>query len=313
LKGRTYPRVDLSKVGDWFLALSTYGLPLTEITSRRLLDKEENHQISRELKDKINAWKERISINDPDDSEYKYFLDGIEALLSRPLESADLLVPLASDLSLGDLVSAHPKGKNIHYLSRIGCSIFGYLNSGQHNLFEGALFWAIIRSPDFNPLLQKVISDSRLYTNGFQDILIQSKDGISRVLVKKWFQYFGLITNGRIDNQKLSILLWYAIVFELNEIALRQECQKFYVEELSGVLAEKFSISMTAVDFSFIIDWLYSHVNRQTIDGFPSGRGHKGLPSKPSIQIIEIKGKIPLSLADQIHLFELKRAISFGG
>ncbi len=79
MKERTYPRIDINKVSNWISTLSTYGLPLTEISSRKLNEKEKNGQITQDLKEKIRFWKKSKGIDDQDDLEYKYFLEGVES------------------------------------------------------------------------------------------------------------------------------------------------------------------------------------------------------------------------------------------
>lgn len=313
MKERTYPRVDLNKVSNWLSVLSSYSLPLTEISSRKLNEKENKKQLSGDLKQKITTWKKNKGIADQDDLEYKYFLEGIEVLLSRPLEKEDLDVPLLYDLTIGEIVGYELTRKNIYYLSKFGYRLFTYWNLKQHNLYEAMLFWLIIRSKSFNPLLQKIISDPRIYNNGLQDNLIPSRDGISRALVQKWLQYFSLIRNNKLDESRLSILLLYSLIFEINEVVENQGPSKFYVEELCELVSERFSISLTAIDLSVMLEWIYSNVGREAMVGFPSGRGHKGLPSKPSVQILEINTVIPLLLLNEIQLFEVKKSILFGG
>jgi hypothetical protein len=66
-------------VSNWISTLSTYGLPLTEISSRKLNEKEKNGQITQDLKEKIRFWKKSKGIDDQDDLEYKYFLEGVES------------------------------------------------------------------------------------------------------------------------------------------------------------------------------------------------------------------------------------------
>jgi hypothetical protein len=300
-------------VSNWISTLSTYGLPLTEISSRKLNEKEKNGQITQDLKEKIRFWKKSKGIDDQDDLEYKYFLEGVEALLCRPLEKEDLYVPLIQDLTLGNVVGLEIARKKIYYLSNLGCRLSGYWDSKQHDLYEAMLFWLIIRSNNFNPLVQRLISDPRLYQIGFQDGLIPSQDGISRALVRKWLQYFSLIKNKKLDETKLAVLLLYAVIFELNEAVKKQSPLKFYVEEWEQIVSEQFSISTSAICIGAILEWLYSKIDRQTMVGFPSGRGHKGLPSKPSIQILEINKEISLSIVGEVQPYEIRKVISFGG
>ena len=313
MKERTYPRIDLDKVSNWLSALSIYGLPLTEMSFRKLNEKEKKGQISGDLKEKIKSWKKRKGLDDQDDLEYKYFLEGIEALMCRPLEKEDLCVPLLDDLTLGDIAGFELSRKTIYYLSKLGCRLSGYGDSRQQDLYEAMLFWLIIRSESFNPLIQKLISDRRLYQMGYQDVLIPSRDGISRALVRKWLQHFSLIKNNKLDESKLAVLLLYALIFEINEAVQKQSPAKFYVEELEQIVYEQFSISTSAIDVGIMLEWLYSHISRQTMVGFPSGRGHKGLPSKPSVQILEINNEIPLSIVSEVQPYEVRKAISFGG
>jgi hypothetical protein len=300
-------------VSNWLSVLSTYGLPLTEMSSRKLNEKEKDGQITENLKEKIRFWKKSKGIDDQDDLEYKYFLEGIEALLNRPLEKEDMYVPLLQDLTIGDVTGFELTRKTIYYLSNLGCRLSGYWDSRQHDLYEAMLFWLIIRSQSFNPLIQKLISDRRLYQIGFQDGLIPSQDGISRALLRKWLQHFFLIKNGKLDESKLAVLLLYALIFEVNETVKKQSPAKLYVEELEQIVTEQFSISMPAIDIGVMLEWLYDNVDRQTVAGFPSGRGHKGLPAKPSVQILEINKEIPLSLVSEVQPHEIMKAISFGG
>jgi hypothetical protein len=313
LKRRTYPRVDLNKLSNWISALSSYGLPLIELSARKLSDNERRGSLSLEVKQKIQAWKKLKGLEDPDDLEYKYFLESIEAILSRPLENEDMYVPLFQDLSIGKITSFKPNRKRIYYLSKLGCNLANYWGLRQHHYYEATLFWSIIRCTKFNPLIQSLISNPRFYQEGFHDQLIPSRDGISRALVRKWLQHFFLIKNNKPDEAKLAILLLYALVLELNCIIEHKGSLKQYVGVLCETVSEKFSITATAVGFDFLLEWLYSHLDRQVIVGFPSGRGHLGLPSKPSIQILEINGLIPLSIIGEIQSYEIQKAISFGG
>lgn len=313
LKHRTYPRVDLNKVSNWLYALSVYGLPLIELSSRKLADRERATTLSVELKQKVQAWKKFKGLEDPDDLEYKYFLEGIEAILSRPLVNEDMDIPLSQNLRLGEIVGVELSRKKIYYLSKLGSNLTNYWESKQHHIYEAALFWSIIRSKNFNPLIQELISDPRFYQKGLQDELIRSQDGISRALVKKWLQHFFLIKNNVPDKSKLAILLLYALALEINEKVEQKGVLEEYVGELCETVSEKFSITATAVNFGLLLECLYSHLNRQTVAGFPSGRGHLGLPSKPSVQMLEIKSVIPLSVMGEIQSYEIQKAISFGG
>ncbi|MDH5690997.1 MAG: hypothetical protein OEY81_06190, partial [Candidatus Bathyarchaeota archaeon] len=183
----------------------------------------------------------------------------------------------------------------------------------QHHLYEAALFWLLIRSKSFNPLIQKLLSDYRFYEKGLQDELIPSQNGISRALVKKWLNYFGLLNQDQLDKSKLAIMLMYGTTFEINEQLLEGKKWKEYVGNICRHLSNSFSIAEGSIDFSVFLDCLYSHVGRDVLRGYPSGRGHKGLPSKPSIQILELSKCISLSNVDRVDPSNLMKAIKFGG
>jgi len=313
LKLRTYPRVDLAKVSNWLVALSSYGLPLIELSSRKIAEREKKGDFSTEVKQQLTSWKESRELKDPDDLEYKYFLEGIGAILARQLAKEDLDVPLAQNLSFGDVAGSQPSRIRLYYLSRLGSTLVGYWNSKQYHLYESTLFWLLIRSEHFNPLIQGLISDPRFYQMGLQDELISSRDGVSRALVRKWIQYFSLVRGNRPDKSRLATILLFALALEINELVEHKGPLKEYVSELCRTASRRFSITETAVDFSVFLDCLYSHLDRQTIAGFPSGRGHTGLPSKPSIQILEVNSYIPLSIIGAIQPYEVQKAIVFGG
>jgi hypothetical protein len=305
--------VDLSKVTSWLVALSCYGLPLIELSSRKISERKKKGELTPEVIKELTTWKKSIGLEDPDDLEYKYFLEGIEALLSRQFTIEDKEVPLSQNLTLGDIVGTELGRKKIYYLSKLGSTLANYLETSQHHLYEATLFWLIIRSMCFNPLIQGIISNPRFYQTGLRDELIPSRDGISRAVVKKWLVYFSLINNNQLDKAKLAILFLYALALEINESIEQRGALKEYVYELCRGFSDRFSISLNAIDFGSLLDCLYSHVNRQIISGYPTGRGHQGLPSKPSVQILEINSTIPLSVLSQIQSYEVQKAIVFGG
>ncbi|MEM2506996.1 MAG: hypothetical protein QXF61_08150 [Nitrososphaeria archaeon] len=313
-KHRTYPRVDLSKVPNWIIALSYYSLPLIELSSMNLNKKERKGILSAEVKNSIIMWKSSKGLEDVDELEYKYFLEGIGAIKARPINQEDLDVPLSDNLHIRDIMGTEPlKAKKMYYLSRFGSQLAMYWTNGQYFLYEATLFWLLIRSKSFFPLLQKIVSDPRVYQVGLQDELIPSKDGMSRALVKKWLKYFGLIKQADLDGSRLAVLLFCASLMELNEKIADVRNRKEYVDELCHYLSDTFSISEVAVDFGVFLDYIYSHVDRSVVDGYPSGRGHRGLLSKPSVQILEIKKAFPLTILESIQVSEIKKAILLGG
>jgi hypothetical protein len=313
LKFRTYPRVDLAKVSNWISALSYYGLPLIELSSRRLADREKASTLSSKLKAKLILWKKTKGLEDPDELEYKYFLEGIEALCARALSPEDLDIPLFENVTLGDAVNTSSSRAKVYYLSRLGSLLASFWTNEQHHLYEATLFWLLIRSKNFNPLIQKLLSDHCFYEKGLRDELIPSQDGISRALVKKWLNYFGLLEQDQLDQSKLAIMLLYGSTFEINEQFLQRKKWKEYVGEVCRYLSNRFSIGEGAIDFGVFLDCLYSRVDRNVLRGYPSGRGHRGLPSKPSVQILELSNCIPFSSIESVQPFDILNAIAFGG
>lgn len=312
MKLRTYPRVDLSKVNSWITALTFYSLPLTEMSSKKLAERERNGTLPKDLKERLKLWKRSMLIEDADDLEYKYFLEGIEAIHDRNLTAEDLVISLSENLTIGDILPSRSSSVKLYYLSRFGSILSEYLSLKQHNLYEAALFWMLIRSSRFNPLVQAVLSDKRLYQTGFRDDLIPSHDGISRNLVKKWLRYFDLLREDRLSAPRLIVMLSYSLVMEINEQLTQKARIREYVEELCRYMSKRFSIAAT-IDFSVLLDLVYLHVDRKVIAGFPSGRGHEGLPSRPNIQILEINECIPLSIIEKLQPFDATKAIKFGG
>jgi hypothetical protein len=301
------------RVSNWITALSFYSLPLNELSSRRLAEKERNGTLSRDLKEQLTRWKKSIGLEDADDLEYKYFLEGIDAIRARDLETEDLTASLATGLPLGSILAKEPQSVKLYYLSRLGSMLAEYLSSRQHHLYEAALFWSLIRSDRFNPLIQRLLSDRRFYEIGLKDALIPSGDGISRNLVKKWLKYFDLLKEDILNRPKLVIMLLYSLAMEINEKVIQEGKLREYVEQLCRYASQRFSISDATIDISVLLDSLYSHIGRQVIAGFPSGRGHQGLPLKPTVQILEINEPIPLSNLEKIQAFDIMKAIRFGG
>ena len=313
LKSRTYPRVDLVRVINWISALSYYGLPLIELSSRSLKDREKKGNLSSKLKAKLMRWKETKGLKDSDELEYKYFLEGIEAIHSRTLSTEDFDIPLFQGATLGDIIFTPSSRTKIYYLSRLGSLLTSFWTDKKHHLYEAALFWLLVRSKRFNPLIQKLLSDFRFYDKGLRDELIPSQDGISRALVKKWLNYFGLLNQNQLDKSKLTVMLMYSTTFEINEQFLERKKWKEYIYNVCRYLSNSFSIAESSIDFCVFLDYLYSCVDRDVLRGYPSGRGHKGLPSKPSIQILELNKCIPLSNLDHVDPSNLLKAIKFGG
>jgi len=313
LKFRTYPRVDLAKVSNWLRVLSYYGLPLIELSSRRLADREKEGSLPSNLKAKLILWKKTKRLEDPDELEYKYFLEGIGALCARGLSSEDLAIPLFEGVTLGDVVNTSGSRVKVYYLSRLGSLLASFWANEQHHLYEAAIFWLLIRSKAFNPLIQRLLSDHRFYEKGLRDELIPSQDGISRALVKRWLSYFGLLKQDRLDQSKLAIMLLYGSTFEINEQFLQRKQWKEYVGEVLISLSDRFSIAEGAIDFGVFLDCLYSRVDRNVLRGYPSGRGHRGLPSKPTIQILELSKRIPLSSIESVQPSDILNAIVYGG
>ena len=116
-----------------------------------------------------------------------------------------------------------------------------------------------------------------------------------------------------LNRPKLVIMLLYSSVMEINEKVAQEGKLREYVEQLCGYTAKRFSISDATIDISVFLDSLYSNIGREVIAGFPSGRGHQGLPLKPTVQILEINEPIPLSGLEKIQAFDIMKAIRFGG
>lgn len=266
-----------------------------------------------EVKKKIMLWKKIRKLEDTDELEYKYFLEGIGAIKARSINLEDMDVPLSDNVTIRDILGREQHRAKMYYLSKLGSQLATYWAHEQYTLYEATLFWMLIRSKSFNPLIQKMLSDPRVYHMGFEDELIPSQDGISRILVKKWLQYFGLLRQNHIDRSRLAALLLYSSIMEINEKITEIGKWKEYVNKLCQYLSSTFYISEVAVDYGTLLDYVYSHVERYVIEGFPSGRGHRGLPSKPSIQILEIKGLIPLLNLESIQVSEIRKAILLGG
>jgi hypothetical protein len=303
--------VDLSKVSNWIRALSFYGLPLVEFSSRKLIDSEKMGTLSSNLKAELILWKKTKGLDDPDELEYKYFLDGIGVIQSRSFSSEDMEIPISDSTTLGDFVCTGNPRIKMYYLSRLGSLLENFLSNRQYHLYEAGLFWLLIRSKKFNPLIQKILSDPRFYEKGFRDEFIPSQDAVSRGLVKKWLCYFGLLDEHKLNKPKLVATLLYASTLEINEQFLRRGKWKEYVGDACSYLSNCFSITEASIDFNIFLDYLYTRANY--LKGFPSGRGHRGLPSKPNIQILELKSPIQLSNIGPIQSPDLIKAIAFGG
>ena len=312
MKTRTYPRVDLSKLNNWIQALMYYSLPLNELSSRKLSEKERKGIITEDLKHRIMLWKRSKGLEDTDELEYKYFLEGIDAIRGRPVHMEDLEVPLFNSVKIRDILGTDFSRVKMYYLTKFGRRLAQLWLNGQHALYELTLFWLLIRSKCFTPLIQRALSDPRVYERPFEEKIVPSQDGISRRLAVKWLRFFGLINQDRIDPLRLAVFLLYSSMMEINEKLSKNGVLKEYVNNLCHFLSECFSISQSAVDFGVFLDYIYCHTNRKIIEGFPSGRGHRGLPSKPSVQILEIKQPIPLPDIRLIEPLELRKAILFG-
>mgnify|MGYP000250472468 CR=1 FL=1 len=313
MRTRTYPRVDLSKLSNWILALAYYGLPLNELCSRKLNERERKGAITKDLKHRILLWKKSKGLEDADELEYKYFLEGINAIKARPVCIGDLEVPIFDNVKICDILGGADFSRvKIYYLTKFGQHLAQLWLNAQYVLYELTLFWLLIRSKRFTPLIQRTLSDPRVYKETFNEKLVPSQDGISRRLVGKWLRFFGLINQNRIDSLRLAVLLFYSSIMEINEKLSKNGMLKEYVNSLCYFLSESFSIPQSAVDFGVFLDYIYLHTNRKIVEGFPSGRGHRGLPSKPSVQILEIKQLIPLPDIKLIEPLELRKAIVFG-
>ena len=258
-------------------------------------------------------WKKSRRLNDPDELEYKYFFEGIDVVRVRAFGPEDVDIPLSENITLGDIMSTQYSRVKVYYLSRFGSLLASFWTNKKYHFYEATLFWLLIRSKSLNPLIQKLISDRRFYESGLRDEFIPSQDGISRTLVKKWLQYFGLLKQNQLNKSKLITMLLQATTLELNEQLIQRGIWKEYVGSLCKYLSNCFCIAEGAIDFSVLLDCLYSQVDREILAGYPSGRGHRGLPSKPSVQILEIGNHIPLSSVESIQPFEMIKAIAFGG
>lgn len=312
MKTRTYPRVDLSKLSSWILALMYYSLPLNELSSRKLDEKGKKGTITEDLKHQIMLWKRSNGLEDADELEYKYFLEGIEAIKARPVHIEDLEVPLFNSVKIRDVLGANFSRVKMYYLTKFGRHLAQLWLNGRQALYELTLFWLLIRSNRFTPLIQRTFSDPRVYEGSFEEKMVPSQDGISRRLVVKWLRFFGLIDQNRIDSLRLAVFLLYSSIMEINEKLSKNCVVKEYVSNLCRLLSERFSISQSVIDFGVFLDYIYRHTNRKIIEGFPSGRGHRGLPSKPSVQILEIKKPIPLPDIKFIEPLELRKAMLSG-
>lgn len=310
---RTYPRVDLTKISKWISALSFYSLPLIEISSKKLMQKKSRKELNSEHLKNIINWKKKLGLNDPDELEYKYFLEGIEAIKERSLSPEDLIIPISGNIAIGDLVSSNSSRTKLYYLSCKGSKIMDFWTKKQYHLYEAGLFWLLIRAKKFNPLIQKLISDPRFYSQILSDDYIPSKDGISRSLVKKWLDYFGLLEDNYLNQSKLIILVFYSLVFEMNEQFSKRGTWKEYVADICEFMLNKFSIANGVIEFNVLLDYIYLISDRDVLSGYPTGRGHVGLASKPSIQLLEMKKPLPYSNLETINPFNLRKAIPYGG
>ncbi len=289
---RTYPRVHLSKIEHWVQVLGTYALPLIEISERKLQERLEKRTLPAHIVERIHAWKTGADIHDSDELEYKYFLECIGAIYGRKATKTDLNVPLFDVLTLKDLRIQRLGAVKMYFLSRLGARLQQALERGQRGVYEALLFWLIIRSERFDPLIQRLIEDPRTYKEGLKDDYIPSNDAISRTVTLSWLQSLSLEHDGSLDTSLLARLMLYAVILEINE-----RCPlKDFVEILARKISERLSVAEAAIDFTLIIDFLYVNSPDGIVDGFPSGRGHLGLPSNPRVQMLEFKRPIPLDI-----------------
>jgi hypothetical protein len=299
----------LFKVKNWLQALSYYALPLIEFSTRKIEAKVAKGDINANVKDDIISWKATFGIQNSDELEYKYFLQGVGIIEGRPISNEDMEIPLGN-ICLKDLCPS--KQAKVFYLTKVGTELVEFDNNQQYHLFESFLFWLLLRSKAFNPLLQKLLSDSRCYNISINEEIIPSKDAMSRMIVKRWLGFFGLINGGRIDRSKLSILLLFSTVMELND-CISKSTIKELVENLTKNLSEAFSLNRSVVDFSVFLDYIFSAVDRSIMTGYPSGREHGGLPSRPSVQILEIDKPIPFSVMKKPEASGVIKSLLLGG
>ncbi len=293
---RTYPRIQLSKVVTWTRLLNVYALPLLEISDRRLRKRVDSGSITPSKKELINRWKKEVGISDPDELEYKYFLEGISAICERRANESDLDIPLFGTMTLKDLNLSRIEGTKMYYLSQLGVRLYSALEANRYDLVEAVLFWLILRSSVFEPVIQKVLADPRTYEHGVDDSLIPTKDAISRRMALTWLHHFGLLKERKIDTRRLSKMLLYAVLLEINELYYQSPWKKELVENTCRRLSASLSLPDSAIDFSILVDFVYLHSTPVYVEGFPSGRGHRGLPSNALIQLLEFKKPIPLDI-----------------
>ena len=287
-----------------------YSIPWIELSERKLKKRKRTGQVTPEMYDRIRFWKEELSIVDSDDLEYKYFLENIDVIKTRLVAESDMHVTLFGSLKILDIIGERNARIQMSYLSQLGYLLTSFLESGKYDLYESCLFWLLIRSDKFKPIIQVLLSDPRFYIDEYKEERIISRDGISRALAKKWLNYFGLLKSGKPDYDKISILLLYATVFEINQTLKHYGSWKVYVEEACENLSQAFSISQSTIDYGVFLDIIYERSNGG-VKGYPSGRGHSTLPSKREIQILSFQRKISFEGLSGLDFVLLRHAIRF--
>ncbi len=293
LGARTYPRVQLPKVTNWIRALGVYALPLVEISTRKLHARAEAGELTETVLQRMDLWKRDAGIADPDELEYKYFLQAIDAINERSIEPDELSIPALGDMRLGELLDLGRRNAKMYYLSASGRKLKVALDNRRSDIYEATLFWMLLRTKSFDLLIQRVVSDPRSYQIALTESAVPSQDAVSRRMTVSWLQSLGIVHEQMLDARKLAAALLMAVIFELNECYVSEKSAAYYVDELSRRLSQKFSLSESIVSFRALLDLIVARAPSGCVLVYPSGRGHAGLPTEPLIQLLEFRKAIP--------------------
>lgn len=297
---RTYPRAyALSKVKNWLFILDQYAVPLIEISRRKLNEREDSSEIDSEVLDRVRQWKEMKGIALSDDLEYKYFLQHISCLTYRTLDKeTDLYVPLGGDGPPLSEVVTDPSGReHMYYLTPDGRELTRYVQSGENLKYEGMLWWLLLRCTDFQPILQRAITNPNVYVSKpFEDAAF-SRDSTSRECVYHWAQYFSLIqSEGIISRQRMGHLLAMAVTFELNQRVENEDVTELIIQNWLEDVRSQFQLDSSFFDLAQALEIAYE-ANQDRIDGYTAGRRMKSLPHHPDCQVLSINRNLTVPIS----------------
>lgn len=306
----SYPAVDkLDDLKRIIKSMEFVAIPYSYLDKRNLEKLLSNGNLSNQVYDQIREWKYQHGIKDTQGylSDIISLLKNLGIVQNRNIEEFEFAIALGGDgLPLGEFIKSI--SVKTTELTTIGHKLSDLLSKGDPSSlkeYDATLFWLFIRNYIYKPLWQWLMERQEVFTSVNIEVILRKIENdtynISRIV--RWSDYFDLyglnLNNPKLkilDRKKILARIFYATILELNESFLTKDdiAVGISVEEIVNYLSKRFKIDTTYVNFYKILEVIFKKNSSKSITATTSSRGGKSLPNYESINMLRIRGKIPL-------------------